>query len=195
MRVMSGAPQATQIVTDEELIVLSADGDRRSFGELFDRHSRVVYGLAMVALRNHADAEDVVSESFLTLWRKRASISFIDGSALPWLIVTTRHQAMNRKRASQRDAATLLNEEIYTETSSDAGATDAYKELTAQLDSTIRQLGPLEQKIVQLCLVDDLSYEQAAQHLGISHASVRNRLSRARTQLRQQLRSETQAHD
>jgi RNA polymerase sigma factor (sigma-70 family) len=190
MQVMPEADQVPNLQTDEDLIARSTVGDRRGFGDLFDRHSRVVYGLALTALRTHTDAEDVVSETFLTLWRKRNRVTFIEGSVLPWLIVTTRHHALNRRRFNARAAALSLDDDIDTGAVASTEDIAAYNELSTQLDSLIGQLAPLEQQIVQLCLVDNLSYQQAARQLGISHSSVRNRLSRARTELRQQLRSE-----
>ena len=45
----------------------------------------------------------------------------------------------------------------------------------------------VDQQIFELCLVDDLSYEQAASRLGITHATVRNRLSRLKGRLRDEL--------
>jgi RNA polymerase sigma factor, sigma-70 family len=58
------------------------------------------------------------------------------------------------------------------------------RELSRRLEALIRTLSPLDQRIVQLCLVDSLSYEQVAAQLGIAHGSVRNRLSRSKKQLR-----------
>ncbi|GAA3872408.1 RNA polymerase sigma factor [Leifsonia kafniensis] len=176
--------------SDHELIEQCAEGDRRAFATIFRRHSRVVYAVAITVVRNQADAEEVLSDTFLTLWRKRESVGFIDGSALPWLIATTRYQSLNRRRAGFREAAISLNDEIDSHTSVGADVTAAERQLTARLDEIIAGLGPLEQRIVQLCLVNNLSYEQAAKKLGVSHATVRNRLSRARAQLRHELAHE-----
>lgn len=74
--------------TDQELIDQCVDGHRREFVTIFRRHSRIVYAVAITVLRNPAEAEDVVSDTFLTLWRKSATVNFIDDSALPWLIAT-----------------------------------------------------------------------------------------------------------
>lgn len=184
--------------TDQELIVQCVDGDRRAFGAIFSRHSRVVYAVAITAVRNPADAEEVLSDTFLTLWRKRATVEFVDDSALPWLITTARYQALNRKRAGFREASISLNEEIDTHSSAGADVIAAEQELTQRLDAVIAGLGLLERQIVQLCLINNLSYEQAAKKLHVSHATVRNRLSRARNQLRQELQpeeySDEQAH-
>jgi len=177
-------------VTDEQLLQQSVDGDRRAFGALYDRHSRIVYALAITALRNPTDAEEVSSDTFFTLWKKRATVRFTDGSALPWLIATTRYQAMNHRRARFREATISLNDELDAHTSASAETIAAERQLTDRLEELIADLGPLEQSIVHLCLVDRLTYEQAALALGITHATVRNRLARSRTQLRHELNLE-----
>jgi len=181
--------------TDQELVEQCVDGDRREFATIFRRHSRIIYGVAITILRNSADAEEVVSDTFLTLWRKRTTVNFIDDSALPWLIATARYQAMNRRRAAFRESSISLNDEIDTHSSVGVDVIAAEQQLTRRLDEIIAGLGPLEQKIVQLCLVNNFSYEQAALTLGISHASVRNRLSRARSHLRHELQLEEDSYE
>ena len=177
-------------VTDEKLLQQSVDGDRRAFGTLHDRHSRIVYAVAITATRNPADAEEVSSDTFFTLWKKRATVRFTDGSALPWLIATARYQAMNHQRARFREATISLNDDVDTHTSASAETIAAERQLAQRLEEIIADLGPLEQSIVHLCLVDRLTYEQAALKLDISHATVRNRLARSRTQLRHELHLE-----
>ncbi|SEO04882.1 RNA polymerase sigma factor [Cryobacterium sp. TMT1-3] len=181
--------------TDQELIDQCIDGDRREFATIFRRHSRIVYAVAITVLRNPTDAEDVLSDTFLTLWRKRATVNFIEDSALPWLIATARYQAMNRRRTASREASISLNDEIDTHSSAGADVIAAEQQLTRRLDDIIAGLRPLEQRIVQLCLVNNLSYEQAATKLGVSHATVRNRLSRARSQLRHELQLQEDSYE
>lgn len=181
--------------TDQEFIDRCVDGDRREFATIFRRHSRIVYAVAISALRNPADAEEVVSDTFLTLWRKRTTVNFIEDSALPWLIATARYQAMNRRRAAFRESSISLNDEIDTHSSAGVDVIVAEQQLTRRLDEIIAGLGPMEQKIVQLCLVNNLSYEQAALTLGVSHATVRNRLSRARSYLRHELQLEEESYE
>jgi RNA polymerase sigma-70 factor (ECF subfamily) len=195
MRV-SHAPEAgSPPETDEELIARATSGDRRAFGTLYDRHSRVVYALAITTLRDRSDAEEVLSDTFLTLWRKRATVSFLEGSALPWLIVTTRYQSLNRRRAVLREHTLSLDENIGGPGSTGADEMAARNLLTALLDEIVERLAPLDQRVVRLCLIDGFTYEQAARRLGVSHSTVRNRLSRARIQLRHELRPEAPAHD
>jgi RNA polymerase sigma-70 factor (ECF subfamily) len=169
-------------VSDDDLLGRCIGGDRHAFGALFDRYSRVVYATAILVVRNAADAEEVVSDAFVTLWRKRESIRILDGSVLPWLLTTARFEALNRRRATRQSLS--LDDDIDTHRSVAADVTVAERALSKQLDAVIDQLAPLDRQIVLLCLVDELSYADAAQRLGLTHATVRNRLHRARKQLR-----------
>jgi RNA polymerase sigma factor (sigma-70 family) len=176
--------------SDAELLERCADGEKRSLGALFDRYSRAVYAAAYLIVRMPADAEEVVSDAFFTLWRKSAGLQLHDGSALPWLITTARYLAMNRRRALRRDESLSLNDDIDTHTTISAEASASDRRLAHQLDRLIDALGPIDRQIVLLCLVNELSYDEAAERLGVSNAAVRNRLSRARVQLRNGLTSE-----
>jgi RNA polymerase sigma-70 factor (ECF subfamily) len=180
-------------VSDDDLLGRCIRGERHAFGILFDRHSRTVYATAILVVRNAADAEEVVSDAFVTLWRKRENIRILDGSVLPWLITTARFEALNRRRATRQSLS--LDDEIDTHRSVAADVTVAELALSQQLDAVINQLAFVDRQIVLLCLVDELSYEDAAQHLGLTHATVRNRLHRARKQLRTELRSDFERHD
>ena len=73
-------------------------------------------------------------------------------------------------------------------------------ELRDELETAIAQLSEIDRAIVKLCLVDELSYKQAAHRLRLSQPAVRNRLSRLRAHLRTSLSNPTtegtnRAHD
>lgn len=191
MHLVALTDEAPESSTDSELLLGSESKERRSFGILFDRHSRAVYATAFAVVQNASDAEELLSDAFLLLWRKRASIQFFGDSLLPWLITTVRYLARNRRRSS-RFSTVRLNDEVDAGRSPSAESAVELRVFSQQLEALIRTLSPLDQRIVQLCMVDCLTYEEAADHLGITHGSVRNRLSRTRKQLRAGLDPEGQ---
>jgi RNA polymerase sigma-70 factor (ECF subfamily) len=158
---------------------------------LFGRHSRAVYATAFAVIRNPRDAEELLSDAFLLLWRKRETIEFLGESLLPWLITTVRYLAKNKQRAS-RFSAILFDEAKDTGRAASLETTMELRDLSQQIETLVGALPPIDQRIVQLCLVDNLTYEQAAISLGLTHASVRNRLARSRKQLRDGLNLEGQ---
>ena len=168
-----------------DLFALVQRGDQEAFRDLFRRHQQPVYLTAYRVVRSRTDAEEIMQDSFLTMWKKRAKISLVGDSTLPWLVTTARFLALNRRRANARlageplDAADTLADEAASPV---AGVLAA--ELMEQLGSLMAGMTAVDRDIFRLCLVDGLSYEEAARQLGITHGAVRNRLSRLKGRLR-----------
>ena len=193
---MTSTPIApTPPTPDRELLGLIQSGDREAFRVLFRRHQQSVYLTAFRVLRSAADVEEITQDTFLTLWNKRSKIALVGESTLPWLLTTARFLALNRQRATARTRSEPLEEagELPSrDKSPEAAALD--RERAELLDAVISAMPQVDQEIFGLCLVEELSYEQAAHRLGITHGAVRNRLSRLKTRLRahQELSKEAQ---
>lgn len=182
--------------SDSDLVAQIGVGDRLALGELYDRHVRSVYRFARAQLSSNEDAEDVTQDTFITLAQRVRSIHLVDSSALPWLIVTCRNHARNRQRAAARELSRRKdldeNETISTEADPELEALTG--ELRAAVDAAIRELSPADQALFKLCIEGGSSYAAAAQALGVSHGTVRNRLSRIRTRLQRALASAKEIH-
>jgi RNA polymerase sigma factor (sigma-70 family) len=163
-------------------------GDRESFRMIFRMHMRSVYWAAFGVLQSRSDSEEVMQDAFMTMWDKRAAIELVGESTLPWLVTTARYLALNRRRAEERrrrdpldQDAELLDRALGPENAAVAN------EARQHIEEVMAQMPLVDQEIFWLCLVGDLSYKQAARQLGISHGSVRNRLSRLKARLRSEL--------
>ncbi len=160
-------------------------GDSDALAILYRRHRRPVYLAALSVLRSRSDAEEVLQDAFVTMWRRRGSITLAAETALPWLLTTARYLALNRLRAIARRRTDSLEVAAEPEAAARSPLGEALaSELRAELQGAIAQLSKIDQAIVTLCLVEDLSYKQAAHRLGVTQAAVRNRLSRLRAHLR-----------
>ena len=69
--IQGGQPQALEDLSDDELMLLAAADRKAPLGVLIDRHQPVVLGFSTRFLGDHAAAEDVTQEVFLTLWAER----------------------------------------------------------------------------------------------------------------------------
>ena len=167
---------------DRVLLSRSADGDRRAFGVLFDRHSRAVTRYAWALLSDEMDVQEIVQDTFVTAWEKAAKVSVVETSALPWLLLTCRYHALNlrRKRVSQRTDE--LDEQLADIAASDDQET-AVQRLRWVTDE-IAALDPTDRQICELCLIEGRSYKEAASIVGKSVGAVSKRLERARTRFR-----------
>ena len=85
------------------LLAAVARHDRAAFGELYDRTSAKMYGICRRMMASDADAEDVLHEAYLTVWRNAGRFDPAKAAPITWLAVLTRNKAIDRLR-SERSA-------------------------------------------------------------------------------------------
>jgi len=168
-------------------------GDARAFGLIWDRHAdRVVRHLLSMG-HQLADAEELAASAFLELWRRRSVVRFVEGSVLPWLLVTTRNVARNAARAHRRYGkllAALPSPAFAPDPAEDLADRDASLRL---LRETIRSAKPVDGDLLAMTALEGFSVGDAAVAVGLTEAAARSRLSRFRSQLRTQITSESPA--
>ncbi|MFI6339449.1 RNA polymerase sigma factor [Streptomyces sp. NPDC050535] len=161
-------------------------GDHDAFGELFDAYARSVYNHAFRLTGNWAQAEDVVSLTFLDAWRLRERLDAEGGSVRPWLLGIATNVTRNTRRAARRHAAAVAR------LPKDGTERDFADEVAGRLDDTaqlalvrtaLEELRRPEREVLALCVWSGLDYAAAAEALGVPVGTVRSRLSRARTKL------------
>lgn len=175
--------------TDVELLSRAQTGDRVAFSELYDRHVRPVYWQAYSVVRDAGEAEEVTQDVFVTTWRRIRTITPVDGSLLPWLMVTTRYTALNAYRKTSRRESHSVVTDVPEMGESDVEREVEAATVRAEIDKAVAALSPTDRRLYELCVEGDHTYQRAARELGVSHAVVRNRLHRLRSRLRADLRS------
>jgi RNA polymerase sigma-70 factor (ECF subfamily) len=183
---MTASPE---VADDTELLTRAQAGDRVAFAGLYDRHVRPVYWQAYSVVHDASEAEDVTQDVFVTTWRRIRAIRTVDGSVLPWLLVTARYTALNAYRRASRRSDHALTTDVPEGTDSAVEREVEAALVRAEIDKAVATLTPTDRRLFELCVEGDLTYEQAAGDLGVSHAVVRNRLHRLRSRLRADLRS------
>ena len=163
--------------------------DPAAFGTLFERHGRAVYNYCFRRTGDWAAAEDLTSVVFLEAWRKRKSLRLHGDTLLPWLYGVATNVLRNRGRALKRHRAAL--DRLTVEHQADF-ADDVVERLDdtrqmRQMLATFRQLPKRDQDVLALCVWSELSYEEAAVALDLPVGTVRSRLSRARSRLRDEV--------
>jgi RNA polymerase sigma-70 factor (ECF subfamily) len=176
----------TALETDAALLGRAQAGDTDAFGVLFERHAPGVLRFCFRRTGNAALAEDLTSIVFLEAWRVRGKTVFFEGRALPWLLGVALNVLRSQTRAERRyrEALARLPADDLPEPESEAAIArlDAEREMRDVLKA-VGQLGRREREVVELCLWEGLSTEEASVALGISAGAVRSRLSRARRRL------------
>lgn len=165
-------------------------GDAEAFGSLFDLHRDRVFRHAYRILQNRADAEDAAAVAFLELWRRRSHVRVVDGSVLPWLLVTTTNTSRNLDRSRRRYRRLL---ESLPHADVHPSAEDTAFDLTPNADvvAALGELTSRDARLFSLVAVEDYSVSDAAQVLGISPGAARTRLHRIRASLQRHLGHDT----
>ncbi|WP_162819052.1 RNA polymerase sigma factor [Leifsonia aquatica] len=76
--------------------------DGEAFGQLFDLHRVRVYQRALGLVEHRHAAEDVTATVFFELWHKRHSVTLMNGSVIPWLLVSVVNVSRNLRRSTSR---------------------------------------------------------------------------------------------
>ncbi len=84
--------------SDEELIEHLKQGHNEALAVLFNRHYRLVYSVALRILHDHAEAEDLLQDVFLEIYRKVADFDAQRGSAKTWILQYAYHRSLNRQK-------------------------------------------------------------------------------------------------
>lgn len=169
---------------DDGLWTRSLNGEGDAFGVLFDRHRDRVFRHAYRLSGNRHDADDIMATSFLELWRRRTKVRLVEGSVLPWLLVTTTNVARNSGRTAFRHRR-LLNSLPRDEAVSDP-ASDQH--LDGQIDGdAARALGTLnavDLQLVSLVVFEEYTIAAAAAVLNLTPAAAKSRMHRARQRMK-----------
>ena len=168
--------------TDLDVWQRMLDGDSRAFGLIWDRHRDRVFRTLDMSGESHSDAEDLTAVAFLELWRRRRQVRFVDGSVLPWLLVTAHNVQRNAARAARRYQAFLarLPPPEHAPDPADAVGSSARADAAKAVLSTSR---PADRALLALTAVDGLTVREAALALGITESAAKMRLSRLRRRI------------
>lgn len=172
---------------DDGLWSRSLRGDGGAFGALYDRHRDRVFRHAYRLSGNHHDAEDITAAAFLELWRRRAKVRIVDGSIVPWLLVTTTNMARNSGRAALRYRR-LLDSLPRRQESSSGSDSDYFSSpqdaLDQDLAGALATLNAEDLHLVSLVVFEDYSLAAAAAVLNLTPGAAKTRMHRARQRMK-----------
>ncbi|HET7362842.1 MAG TPA: RNA polymerase sigma factor [Burkholderiales bacterium] len=178
-----------------ELAARAAHGDSAAFEALMRRHNRMLFRTARAILRDDAEAEDALQEAYLQAYRSLASFRG-DAQLSTWLARIVANEALQRLRKHSRradivplqPAAGAELEQVMDRDMDKAPETTAARhEMRRLLESQIDALPDAYRTVFMLRAVEELSVEETAAVLDMPPATVRTRLFRARSMLREAL--------
>ncbi len=178
--------------SDRLLLEQVKQGDKEALGVLFRRHARSVRNVAYRILRNDAEADDLVQEVFLFIFRKAALFDATQGAARSWIFQVAYHRAFDRRRyLNSRHFYTSQDleergchladprDELPFHELSMEGVLG--KQLTTRLNA---RLTPEQQETIRLFFFEGYALKEIAQLTGRSLVNVRSHYYRGLARLR-----------
>jgi RNA polymerase sigma-70 factor, ECF subfamily len=161
-------PDSSEVSVDAALAQRLLRQDVRAFEQLYDRHSRIVYGLVLRILQQAGTAEEVVQDIFLQLWRNASRYDSSRGPFLPWLLTLARNRALDHLRLkSERQR----RREDQTEELPSAIALPDYEAGLDQMRRATRvrklmsALQPQQRRAIELAYFEGMSHSEIAEKL------------------------------
>ena len=176
----------------EPHVVAAARGDREAFAHLVEATSGVVCAIALAIVRDVETSRDVAQDVFLAAWRDLKKLRN-PASFLPWLRQLTRNRAHHvlrgevRRRRRQVDDRTDALLAAAADPHPSAVDRLVVEEERAALERALDELPDAAREVVVLYYREGCSVRQVADLLGLSEAAVKQRLARARAQVRDAL--------
>jgi RNA polymerase sigma-70 factor (ECF subfamily) len=171
-----------QVTSDEVLIGRIASGDRLAMQVLFARHHVRVYRFVLRLVRDESNAEDLISEVFLDVWRQAGR--FEGRSAVStWLLAIARFKALSALR--RRTDVELDDEtaEAIEDSSDTPEVTLEKKDKSAVIRKCLEKLSAEHREIIDLVYYHEKSVEEVAAIVGIPENTVKTRMFYARKRL------------
>ena len=180
---------------DARLMQRVGAGDTAAFERLIERHQTLVAGTVARMLGDNSEVEDIAQQVFVRVWRS-ANRYVPRAKFTTWLLKITRNLVFNELRRRRRHLVTPLQSEPGSEEMQlrdERGQTPAASllegELRRAIESAIQKLPETQRMAVVLRRYEELSYEEIAEVLDQTVPAVKSLLFRARTELRERLKS------
>jgi len=174
--------------SDLELLQAIANRDEYALGSLYDRYRLILFGLLMRILSNREEAEDVLQEVFLQVWRRAKDFDELRGRPFTWLVTLTRSRGIDRLRllgARQRLAVAASADEA--EEVSDAVKDTFLSEQRRIVTRALAELSEDQRRTLMLAYFDGLTQSEIAGQLDIPLGTVKTRMRLGIIKLRELL--------
>ncbi len=171
---------------DVALLTGIEQGDTQAMASLFDRYSGTVYSVALRVLKDTGQAEDVMQDIFIQIWKKPGAFVSGRGSLGAWLVVVARNRAID---ALRRRRPTDSVEDVVLASSTDLAAEAERNTLMEKVRIHLGQLPPEQRKSVEMAYFEGLSHSEIAEKTGDPLGTVKTRIRLALITLRKAMQA------
>jgi RNA polymerase sigma-70 factor, ECF subfamily len=158
--------------------------DQAAMSELFDRHSRAVFSVAVHILKDDGHAEDVMQEIFFQIWQNSDSFVQTLGSLRTWLAAIARNRSIDVLR---RKKPTDPMEKVILASRCNLASEAEHNAMIEKVLKAMKQLPEAQQEAMNLAFFEDLSHAEVAQRTGEPLGTIKTRIRLALIALRKAL--------
>jgi len=150
-------------------------GDPAALDELYDRHNPLLYSLVLRIVRQVADAEEVVQETWVQAWKRAASYDAARGTVGAWLVTLARSRAIDRYRslASRRRAETAVEAEP-PNPRDEPPAVAVQGQMRERIVAALGELPPQQRRTLELAYFSGLSQSEISAQLGVPLGTIKS---------------------
>lgn len=167
--------------SDDTLMLLAGKGDERAYGQLVDRHLDRTLAFAQRVLGSRPEAEDVLQEAFLRVWKKAPTWTNDGARFSTWFYRVVLNLCIDRKRKPSH--AALPEDFEYADDSPIADAQLEESQASVLVEKALAALPDRQREAVVLCYYQGLSNKEAADILDVRVKALESLLVRARKNL------------
>ena len=188
---MSPSAHIAAFDADRAAVIRMARGDGSAVAELYDRHARAIYSLALRILGDAGEAEDVVQDVFTQAWRQADRYDPARAPVIGWLLVMTRARGLDRLRARRSRIAPAALDVVAADPVDPGPGQDLQaigNEEATRLRSALAALPDGQREAIELAYYKGLSQSDIAQELAQPLGTVKTRMRAGLLKLRDVLR-------
>ena len=167
------------------LLIQTGRNDQKAFAELYKRTSSKLFGVCLRMLHDRGEAEEVLQETYSTVWRRASTFNPAKASAITWLITLSRNKAIDRLRQHREELLgdpSRLNEIVDEQPTpaADAESSQEYQRLQHCLD----ELEPQQRDSVREAFFTGATYNELATRCMVPLGTMKSWIRRSLMQLR-----------
>lgn len=170
------------------LLAKAADGDEAAFRIFYDRTASKLFGIILRILVERGEAEDVLQEVYVTVWRKAAEFDAARASPVTWAATIARNRAIDRIRARGSRPSAPLDEamEVRDESPGADVLIDAASD-AARVQAALAALEPRHAAAIRSCYFEGVTYEALAAREGVPVGTLKSWVRRGIMRMREGL--------
>lgn len=173
------------------LLAAAADGDVRAFETFYQRTSAKLFGIIARILIERGEAEDVLQEVYVTIWRKAAEFDPSRASPVTWVATIARNRAIDRLRARGSRPQAPIEDAMDVRDESPAADTlvDMHRD-AVRLQAALGRLEPRHAAAIRSCYFEGVTYEALAEREGVPVGTLKSWVRRGLMRLKTDLGGE-----